>query len=58
MLMKVNIVLFQDSKALKRGQFEYNRPGLSSDMYSAVLSVSHASVTLTFQGQPLLSNSC
>jgi len=27
-LMKVNFVLFQDSKALKQGQFEYKRAGL------------------------------
>ena len=27
-LMKVNVVLFQDSKALKRGQFEYKWAGL------------------------------
>ena len=56
--MKVNFVLFQDSKALKRGQFEYraNGRGLSSDVDNAVLGVSHTSVTSTFQGQLLLSN--
>ena len=35
-----------------------NGRGLSSDVDSAVLSVSHTSVTSTFQGQPLHSNSC
>ena len=35
-----------------------NGRGLSSDVDSPVLSVSRTSVTSTFQGEPLLSNTC
>ena len=59
--MKVDLVLSQDSKALKRGQrlvLNTNGRGLSSDVDSALLSVSHTAVTSTFQGQLLLSNGC
>ena len=54
-----DFVLSLDSKALKQGQFEYKWASLlSSDVDSAVLSVSHTSVTSAFQDHPLLSNSC
>ena len=49
---------FKTQKLSSDDNLNANGQGLPSDMDSAVLSVSHGSVTSTFQGQLLLSNSC
>ena len=49
---------FKTQKLWSKDKLNTNGWSLSSDVDSAVLSILHTSVTLTFQGQPLLSNSC
>ena len=49
---------FKTQKSWSEDNLNTNELGLSSDVDSAMLWVSHTSVTSTFQVQPLLSKSC